>query len=101
MKQHILSDVQIICEPPSWFYDYNDLERTARYYERWVKEFHDFIRDHRSQDPVNLNVERIFKDVCSFCGSEWEWGTEEPGCCQKAADEWQENHKEVPCSKRA
>lgn len=55
-------------------------------------EFHDFMRDHRSQDTVQLTVEAVRKDVCSQCGDEWEtyieddpnspdFGSESCACC--------------------
>ena len=41
-----------------------------------VNEFHDFIRDHRSQDAVHLEVVRIEEHLCSKCGRAWESYTE-------------------------
>lgn len=35
-------------------------------------DFHDFLRDHRSQDAVQLTVETVRKDVCSQCDDDWE-----------------------------
>lgn len=40
--------------------------------QAWVKEIMAFIRDHRSQDQVHLDVERVTQDQCSECESEWE-----------------------------
>ena len=92
MKKKVLTDIKITCDEPSytgiW---YRSIEDRARALEAWVKDFHDFIRDHRSQDPVHLYVEREYKDQCSFCGYEWEVdevGT--PLCCDKAITEWTE-----------
>ena len=90
MKKQTLVDVKIICEEPS------DLTRWCRTeearlkeVERWVKEFHNFIRDHRSQDPVFLSIEKIYQDRCSFCGCEWEEGpNRQPLCCDQALEEW-------------
>ena len=88
MKKKLLVDVKIECDPPS-FYWVKDQEDYAKRCEGWVKEFHEFIRDHRSQDPVFLNVERVYKEVCSFCKSEWEEDeTGEPACCNAAVEEW-------------
>jgi len=72
------------------------MEGLAKYYEQWVKEFHEFIRDHCSQDPVSLSVERIYEDQCSFCGYKWENAVDEngcPGCCNQAVREWENEHK--------
>lgn len=43
------------------------------------KEAEEFIRDHRSQDPVQLNVEVVREDQCSRCGALWETYEESPG----------------------
>lgn len=74
-----LVDVRIEAEPPyGWYYRPADLAEQAARLEQWTEEFHGFIRDHRSQDPVSLRVERIYEDLCSGCGGEWE---EDGGCC--------------------
>jgi hypothetical protein len=71
------------------------MEELAKYYEAWVRDFHAFIRDHRSQDPVNLNVEREYKDLCTHCGYEWEIDENGcPVCCDKAIKEWEQAQKE-------
>lgn len=89
-KRKVLVDVSISCDPPEIYRRWDrSLEYVAKEYEAWVKEFHDFIRDHRSQDPVTLTVEREYEDQCSFCGSKWE--TDEHGaplCCNEATEEW-------------
>jgi hypothetical protein len=95
MKKTILEDVKIICDPPSlrYFHD-RSMEGIAKYYEEWIKDFHDFIRDHRSQDPVYLSVEREYKDICSHC--EYEWDADENGmplCCDEAQKEWEEEQR--------
>lgn len=95
MKKKVLVDVKISCDPPShvgrWC---KTQEEVASELESWVKDFHDFIKDHRSQDPVFLSVEREYEAQCSFCGYSWE--TEDNGCpvcCQKAIDEWEEEQR--------
>lgn len=40
--------------------------------EKWAKEFEEFVRDHRSQDPVSITVEREYEDRCSACYEKWE-----------------------------
>ena len=50
-------------------------KRQEAYYEDLncaCREFHDFLRDHRSQDIVQLDTERDERDCCSSCGREWE-----------------------------
>lgn len=44
----------------------------AKDLERACKDFHNFLRDHRSQDMVQLSVIREHKDLCSVCHNEWE-----------------------------
>ena len=92
MKQKVLIDVKIICDPPrAYWYTGRTMEHLAREYEDWVKDFHAFIRDHRSQDPVTLNVEREYQDQCSFCHSFWEEDEDGmPICCDKAQKEFEE-----------
>lgn len=47
-------------------------EEHAKNLRRAVKEFNDFLRDHRSQDLITLSVECEYKDFCSSCLDEWE-----------------------------
>ncbi len=72
-------DLQVLTDPPSFVFRQGWTHNTADYWkaveedlESWVKEFHDFIRDHRSQDRVTLRVERVEKECCSQCGEPWE-----------------------------
>lgn len=90
MRQKVLVDVQVTCDPPAtrWC---RTLEERARELEHWARDFHEFIRDHRSQDPVSLNVERIYQDQCSHCHREWEEDEDGPLCCDKAQEEWRAN----------
>ncbi len=94
MKKTILNDVKITCDNPVRHYYFQSMEQYAKSIESWVNDFHDFIRDHRSQDPVSLNVEREYLDVCEFCESTWEVDDSGcPVCCGKAQDEWDLTHK--------
>ncbi len=92
MKQRVLVDLRIECEAPShvgrWA---KTLERRAKELDNWVSEFEEFMRDHRSQDPVSLNVVRDYQDQCSFCGYEWEVDEAGPVCCLAAQEEWNKN----------
>jgi hypothetical protein len=61
-------------------------EDVGKRLEKKCKEFEDFLRDHRSQDMVQLNVMREKKDLCSACNGEWEPYQETDGeiscaCC--------------------
>lgn len=87
MKQKVLVDVRVTCDPPCirWC---RTVEERAKALENWARDFHEFIRDHRSQDPVYLNVKRVYQYQCSHCGYEWEEDADGPLCCNKAQDEW-------------
>jgi hypothetical protein len=91
MKKKVLVDIKIECDPPRYYWlGHRTMEDYASHCEDWVKDFHDFIRDHRSQDPVSLSVERQFEDHCEFCDSVWEVDTQGcPCCCTEAIDEWE------------
>lgn len=84
MKKTVLVDVKIECDPPRSYW-HRTPEQLAKYLQGWVDDFHEFMRDHRSQDPVSLHIEKIYQDQCSFCGSEWELDENDiPVCCEKA-----------------
>jgi len=98
MKKRVLIDIKIECAPPHFCRVGLSLERQAQKTEQWVKEFHEFIRDHRSHDPATLEVKRVYQDQCVYCGYEWEVDdTGMPLCCGKAIVEWEETQdKGVP-----
>jgi DNA repair exonuclease SbcCD ATPase subunit len=69
-KVRRLKDVTMVAS----FHRYNwwTLEQQAQQADDRAKEFNDFIRDHRSQDDIQLEVVREYRDECSVCGEEWE-----------------------------
>ena len=68
-----LVDVHVEIDAPYYAYGRSrDPERIAESLEWWAKEFNDFLRDHRSQDALDIKVVRDIKDVCSLCGRPWE-----------------------------
>ena len=96
MKKRILTEVNVECEPSPAVTRYtfkrageSVLEAEARTLEAWARDFEEFVRDHRSQDPVTLTVHRKYEELCSFCGSDWESSLDDgvPICCQAALDE--------------
>lgn len=102
MKVSVLTDVKIVCEAPLWwgwrYYMDNAAERMKKYAEfceSWVFEFDKFMRDHRSQDLINLSVERVYNDLCSFCGNVYEEDEDGPLCCSQAVDEWNNTEKRM------
>jgi len=72
--ENVLVDVKLAAEPPSGIFGWGHktIEQKSAILKEWVSEFHAFIRDHRSADPVSLDVECITKDLCSECEEEWE-----------------------------
>jgi hypothetical protein len=40
--------------------------------ERWAREIHEFLHDHRSMDVNGVRVDHEFEKVCSACGNRWE-----------------------------
>ena len=87
MKKKVLTDLRVVCDPPRYVGRYStNMEDKAKLLEEWCEEFKAFVRDHRSQDPIDLTVERVHEYVCSHCGSEWD--DELKGeCCDEAAKE--------------
>ena len=53
------------------------LEDQAKEMERWAHGFHEFLRDHRSQDMLHLEIVEDRKDLCSNCHEPWETYVEE------------------------
>ncbi len=82
IKKRILTGVHIECEPPSsvgrWC---SSIESQARALESWAEEVKDFIRDHRSMDPMHLEVVREYSDLCAQCENEWETMDDEGKTC--------------------
>ena len=87
MKKRVMVDVRVVCDVPGYLYSV-DPEKYAKQVEAWTKNFEAWLRDHRSQDGVGFSVERVYEEVCSFCGAPWEVDAEGPGCCGRAMDEW-------------
>ena len=70
-RKHVLVDVMVEADLSSMVWgSFRRMteEEKAKELERACKEFSDFLRDHRSQDMVRLDVNRIYKDLCSACG---------------------------------
>ena len=73
-----ITDIKLTAEAPSWVYrtfKRTKLEALLELEENlksWARDFQNFLRDHRSQDAILLDIEREIKEVCSACGEEWE-----------------------------
>lgn len=73
IKRKVLTGVHIECEPPSSVGQWcSSIERKAQELESWARDVKDFIRDHRSMDPIDLAVVREYSDLCAQCENEWE-----------------------------
>jgi hypothetical protein len=84
MKKSVLTAVRVIADIDRAIYRVRDMEEYAKRAEGLVIEFNDFVRDHRSMDWVQLEVDREYEDQCEFCNRIWE---SVPSCCQQAMDE--------------
>lgn len=82
-------DVQVIADlsAVTQYIRQDDYDRRARALEDAVKEFNEFIRDHRSQDYVRLEVQRVTEEQCSGCKSAWETMTEDGMVCCSSCGE--------------
>ena len=92
MKIEVISDVRIEATPHHSVGQWccGDMEKYAKALESWAKEFEDFVRDHRSQDQICLDVIRDKAIVCEHCGYDWEVDDDGcPACCDKAVEEWE------------
>jgi hypothetical protein len=88
MKKRVMTNATVIADLDKAVHASRSIEEYAKQLERAVKEFHDFIRDHRSMDWVSLHVEREYEDRCTHCDYLWEVDSEGvPVCCHKAIDE--------------
>jgi hypothetical protein len=90
MKIKVLSSVHVEADLDRATYRPKNNEDYAKQLESAVRDFHDFVRDHRSMDWVTLNVVRQHEDQCSHCGYLWEVDAEGmPVCCEKAIVEFE------------
>ena len=86
-RENVLIDVRVEADLSGmiWTRRGDTEEQRAKDLEGAVKDFHDFLRDHRSQDMVTLDVVRVHKDICSGCGEVWQAetidGKESCMCC--------------------
>ena len=57
----------------------DDPEKLSQLLQQKCDDFVQFLRDHRSQDLVSLEVVRDYRDLCSCCEREWEADEDEAG----------------------
>lgn len=85
-KKSVLVDVKVEIELNVDHYHWQTMEQYAKNLEDAVRDFRDFLKDHRSQDVNHMNVERIYEDQCSECGDKYEEAIDDEGktycaCC--------------------
>ena len=68
-KVRVLTDIRAVLEFPGLFryMEHVTGEYKARRLEEAARDLESFIRDHRSQDPVSITIERVYEDQCSGC----------------------------------
>ena len=79
-REKRIKNVRVECDVPTHILQYGPHPYgSAEYWKwadkkikEWVREFHEFIRDHRSQDPVSLTPVFDTEEVCSECGDSWD-----------------------------
>lgn len=92
MKIKVFTDAHVEADLSAAVYRPSNPDDYAKQLERAVKEFNDFVRDHRSMDWVHLHVVREYENQCSHCGSLWESSIDDDGkpcCCQEAINEYE------------
>ena len=73
LQKNVLVDVKVEADLSGMIWGKSDdLVKYGQQLEKAVKEFHDFLRDHRSQDLVWLQVDEVRKDLCGNCGKVYE-----------------------------
>lgn len=73
-----MTDFRIVVDPP-YFGPYMSEKLRIASLESWARELEDFVRDHRSQDPITVTVERVTETQCDQCGCPWEVATDDNG----------------------
>lgn len=86
MKTKVLHGYEIILIPPSIVERFSTtVEDKVNKIEEWSRDFVEFVRDHRSQYPIEIKVVRKYRFLCSYCGWEWELDKDGcPTCCDRA-----------------
>jgi hypothetical protein len=88
--------VRVEVDPPRWYGRWQDVEGYERYLKDWAKKLKEFVRDHRSQEQINLEVVGEYEDRCAFCDYVWEEGDDGcPTCCAEAVQEWETANAEA------
>ena len=98
MKKKVFIDIKMTIEPEGGLFNFfcKTPEDEIKVAKRWAKDFEEFVRDHRSQDSVKIEVVENYEDQCSNCGSPWETEANgEPVCCTEAIDNYLKEMEKV------
>jgi protein-arginine kinase activator protein McsA len=77
-----LVDTELILTHNVTYYRWDTDESYSQRLKEWAEELEEFIRDHRSQDRISIEVHRKMEDQCDQCGKPWEPDTQDgvTGC---------------------
>jgi len=78
-----LVDFKLTIDPPNYVGKWcRTTEEKIKEMEQWAMDLMEFIRDHRSQDQINVEEEKQYQYQCSNCNNDYE-EMEENGiiCC--------------------
>jgi hypothetical protein len=62
-----------------WARRHNDMAALSEALAQAAHDFEEFLRDHRSQDIIRLDVNEVRQNICSHCKREWEEAVDEHG----------------------
>lgn len=71
-QEKFISDVKVEASIGIPYYAIYDMKKKEKFLLDWIRDFNVFIRDHRSQDMINLEIIPVLSKVCSDCKKEWE-----------------------------
>lgn len=95
-KVKVLNEIKVIADISRALSYSRDMEHYAKQAESLVREFNDFVRDHRSMDWAHLNVEREYEEQCSHCHGVLDtYANGEPACCDAAIDEFESTKENI------
>ena len=81
----VLVDVVVECDLSRIGRYCRDREESARAIEERARDFNNFIKDHRSQDDIQLSVRKIYEQRCSNCDQDPEMTLTDRTCANCGA----------------
>lgn len=83
--EKITTEARVVVEFGGMWWNQQDIENYIRQLNRRIKEFEEFLRDHRSQDDASFTVERVYAFKCKHCGYVWDEFPTDP-CCDEVEE---------------